>query len=294
MMKSRWLPTLLLFSPPILLAVWLAAGTTLAARSGWRGATFEEERFIAAMAAMHGNETPTPTPIAQLEPLQEVEASRVEYADGTTGYLARPKASRGPLPGILVIHEWWGLNDNIEAMTRRLAGEGYVALAVDLYDGVVATDREGAMTAMRNVDEQKAIANLRSATRHLKQENDVTSVGVIGWCFGGGWALNTGIALGDEIAATVVYYGRLTTDKDRLAELRSPVLGLFGSEDSGIPVSSVRAFEDSMRQLGKDPNIQVYEGADHAFANPSGERYDAEAAEDAWKQTTEFLAEHLD
>ncbi|HVS64450.1 MAG TPA: dienelactone hydrolase family protein [Thermoanaerobaculia bacterium] len=293
-MKSRWLLSFLLFSPPILLAVWLAAGTTLAARNGWEGATFEEERFLAAMAAIHGNETPAPTPIARLEPRQQVEGSRVEYADGTTGYLARPKASSGALPGILVIHEWWGLNENVEAMTRRLAGEGYAALAVDLYDGVVATDREGAMTAMRGVTEEQALANIRQGWEYLKQEQDATSVGVIGWSFGGGWSLNTGIALGDDIAATVVYYGRLTTDKDRLARLSSPVLGRFGSEDSSIPVSSVHAFEEAMRQLGKDPIIELYQGADHAFASPSGERYDAEAAQDAWQRTTEFLAEHLD
>jgi carboxymethylenebutenolidase len=178
-------------------------------------------------------------------------------------------------------------------MARRLAGEGYIALAVDLYEGVVATDREGAMAAMRSVDEGGATANLRAAHEFLKQRQGATRVGVIGWCFGGGWSLNTGIDLGDEIAATVIYYGRLTTDRERLAGLSSPVLGLFGSEDGGIPVSSVRAFEAAMRQLGKDPSIQVYEGADHAFANPSGERYDAPAAEDAWKRTTTFFAEHL-
>ncbi|HVS15096.1 MAG TPA: dienelactone hydrolase family protein [Thermoanaerobaculia bacterium] len=292
-MNRRSVQAFLLFSPPVLLAVWLAAGTTLAARSGWVGATFEEERFVAAMAAEHAGETPTPTPIAEIEPAQPVAASRVEYADGVSGYLAQPQDGGDGLPGILVIHEWWGLNENIEAMTRRLAGEGYVALAVDLYEGVVATDRESAMAAMRDVDEAKALANLRAAHGFLQSEHGATAVGVIGWCFGGGWSLNAGIALGDDIAAAIVYYGRLTTDRDRLAQLNAPVLGLFGSEDSGIPVSSVRAFEEAMRQLGKDPAIHVYQGADHAFANPSGERYDAEAAEDAWQRTTAFLAEHL-
>jgi carboxymethylenebutenolidase len=292
-MNRRSVQALLLFSPPVLLAVWLAAGTTLAARSGWVGATFEEERFVAAMAAEHSGESPTPTPIAEIEPRQPVDVSRVQYADGVTGYLARPRAGGDSRPAVLVIHEWWGLNENIEAMTRRLAGEGYVALAVDLYDGVVATDREGAMTAMRGVDEARALANLRAAHEFLETRHGATAIGVIGWCFGGGWSLNTGISLGEEIAATVIYYGRLTTDRDRLGQLASPVLGLFGSEDGGIPMASVHAFEEALRQVGKDASIHVYQGADHAFANPSGERYDAEAAEDAWQKTVAFLAEHL-
>ena len=96
-----------------------------------------------------------------------------------------------------------------------------------------------------------------------------------------------------EIDAAAIYYGQLVTDRDRLAALDMPVLGIFGAEDQGIPVSQVRAFETALKELGKDAEIEVYEGAGHAFANPSGERYVASAAEDAWQKTLAFFDEHL-
>lgn len=119
------------------------------------------------------------------------------------------------------------------------------------------------------------------------------SIGVVGWCFGGGWSLQTALALGDGIDATVIYYGRLVTDPAELEPLTSPVLGIFGSLDQGIPVETVREFESALDSLGKEATIHVYEGADHAFANPSGTRYNAEAAEDAWEKTMAFFAQNL-
>jgi carboxymethylenebutenolidase len=135
--------------------------------------------------------------------------------------------------------------------------------------------------------------NLRQAYRYLSTEAGATRVGTLGWCFGGGWSLNTALLMPESIAATVIYYGRLVTDPDALKTLDMPILGIFGSEDRGIPVETVDAFEKTMRDLNKDVTVKVYEGANHAFANPSGQRYDPQAAEDAWARTVAFLDQHL-
>jgi carboxymethylenebutenolidase len=224
-----------------------------------------------------------------------VTAAEIEYAPGIRGYLARPESATGALPGLILIHEWWGLNDNIQSMARRFAGEGYAALAVDLYGGAVASERSEAMTLMGKAmaDRAAAEANLRAAASYLQSTLGSPRLGVVGWCFGGGWSLETAIVLGTELDAAVIYYGRLTTAEERLAAISAPVLGLFGAEDEGIPVSSVEAFEQTMKRLGKAIEIKVYSGADHAFANPSGTRYQAEAATDAWQRSVGFLAVHL-
>ena len=255
--------------------------------------------FLSRMEQEHAGDAPVASPAAKTDPAAEVVADVVVYAGvegkDISGYLARP-ATGGDRPGILVIHEWWGLNDNIRAMARRLAGEGYLALAVDLYEGEVAADRESAGRLARAAQGRadQVTQNLRQAWSFLKEEQGASLVGVIGWCFGGGWSLRTALALGDGIDATVIFYGRLVTSADELEALASPVLGLFGSEDRGIPVETVREFETALENLGKDASIHVYEGADHAFANPSGTRYDAEAAEDAWAKTLAFFADHLE
>jgi carboxymethylenebutenolidase len=194
---------------------------------------------------------------------------------------------------VILIHEWWGLNDNIETMARRFAEQGYVALAVDLYGGEVADDPERARELTQSVEEGPALDNLRQARRYLAEEQRSPRVGVVGWCFGGAWSLQTALAEPDQLDAAVVYYGRLVTERDRLSELDTPLLGIFGGEDSSIPVDDVRRFESTLEELGKDAEIHLYEGAGHAFANPSGERYVPEAAEDAWEKTLVFLAEHL-
>ncbi|MGE0641466.1 MAG: dienelactone hydrolase family protein [Thermoanaerobaculia bacterium] len=255
--------------------------------------------YVARMAHEHAGESPTPTAAVIPEPAQPVFFGEVEYAklDGkpVRGYLARPVAVEGPLPAILVIQEWWGLNDNIRAVTRRLAGEGYVALAVDLYEGRTASDADSAMKAMQEALAQapRLTENLRQAHAYLEKQTKATKVGVIGWCFGGGWSLATALDLGDGIDAAVMYYGRVVTAPAELAKLKAPLLGLFGGKDEGIPVAGVREMENQLKKLGKQATIVVYPEADHAFANPSGQRYDAAAANDCWSKTTAFFAEHL-
>jgi carboxymethylenebutenolidase len=270
---------------------------TLALAANIAAADTPQDDYQARMAREHAGDQPVSNPMSEAAAAVEIATESVDYAalDGTdiTGHLARP-ADTEPTASIIVIHEWWGLNDNVRAMADRLAGEGYAALAVDLYEGEVAEDREGAMTLMRGASENRdrLVENLRQAHAYLAARG-ATRIGVIGWCFGGGWSLQTGLTLGDEIDATVIYYGRLQTETDALAPLTSPVLGIFGAEDRGIPLEGVRKFEAALAELGIPASIHVYEGADHAFANPSGTRYKAEAAEDAWSKTLAFFAEHL-
>jgi carboxymethylenebutenolidase len=256
-----------------------------------------QDDYQARMAREHAGDRPISNPMSAAATGAEVATESVDYADldGTAiaGHLARPMGSE-PSAGIIVIHEWWGLNDNVRAMTERLAGEGYAALAVDLYEGEVAEEREGAMRLMSSAAENRdrLLENLRQAHAFLAAAG-ATRIGVIGWCFGGGWSLQTGLTLGDGIDATVIYYGRLETEAAALAPLTSPVLGIFGAEDRGIPVKSVRQFEAALAELGKEAAVYIYEGANHAFANPSGTRYNAEAAEDAWDKTLAFFSAHL-
>jgi carboxymethylenebutenolidase len=254
----------------------------------------------AQMAQEHQHDAPTPSPATEPEPREPVVTmDNVPYgtAGGQAlhGYIAHPKG-RGPsgIPALIVIHEWWGLNDNIKAVTRRLAGEGYTALAVDLYGGTHATTPDEAQKLMAGALGQMDVtaANLRAAYDDLKQAG-ATRVGVIGWCFGGGWSLQTALAIPDGIAAAVVYYGRPESDRAKLGALRAPVLGLYGADDKSIPVEAVHGFETLAHELGKQVNVHIYPGAGHAFANPSGNNYRPEAAADAWKRTIAFFAANL-
>jgi carboxymethylenebutenolidase len=272
-------------------ALFLALLVPAAARA-------DEKADLARMAQEHQHDKPVASPAAMEAPAQPVEGTEVTYGEvggkPLRGYAARPKSARGPLPGVIVIHEWWGLNDNIRAMTRRLAGEGYEALAVDLYGGSHAATPDEAMKLMNAVLQNPAPAqdNLRHAAAWLESRK-VTKLGVIGWCFGGGWSLNTTLQMPDRIAATVIYYGHLETDPAKLAVIKHPVLGAFGAEDKSIPVESIQAFEAALKKQGTPVDIKVYPGAGHAFANPSGEGYRPDAAKDAWRRTTAFLAANL-
>ncbi len=254
----------------------------------------------AAMAELHQDDVPIASPVAQDVAPGTVITEDVTYGtlDDTpfTGYLARPADVTSPLPGLIVIQEWWGLNDNIRTMTRRLSAEGYTALAVDLYDGQVAENRDEAkalvQAAIQNSDRltQHAIA----AYNYLSNEQQVPKVGSIGWCFGGGWSLKTALALPDQLDAAVIYYGgQMPTDAATLTPLQVPIQGHFGSLDTNPPPENVRAFETALQDLDKEHEIYLYEGANHAFANPSGTRYNAEAADLSWQRTLAFLKQHL-
>jgi carboxymethylenebutenolidase len=254
---------------------------------------------VAATAAEHEHDAPTPTPAALAEPKVPVLEQEVAYGESSrsnlVGYLAMPQDAAEPLPGIIVIHEWWGLNDNIKAMTRQLAGEGYVALAVDLYGGATAQTPDAAQALMSALVAEPELArrNLGQAYDYLEKYAFAPRIASIGWCLGGAWSLQTALQYPDALDAMVMYYGQVLTDRERLATLNVPVLGFFGGEDASIPVQDVRTFRETLQDLGKNAEILIVPRADHAFANPSGGNYDEQAAREAWSTTLKFLERHL-
>ena len=220
-----------------------------------------------------------------------LETVRTKTAGGREVEAALAVPAKTPAPALLLIHEWWGLNDQIKSMASELAKEGYVALAVDLYGGKVATAPEDAKALMQQVDGATATDTLVSWIAWLRSHKAANGkVATIGWCFGGGWSLNASIAT--PVDATVIYYGNVTPPAEDLRKLNGPVLGQFGELDKFINRDMVSGFEANMRTAGKPLEVHWY-SADHAFANPTGGRYDAEDASLAWSRTLEFLKANL-
>ncbi len=207
------------------------------------------------------------------------------------GVIAMP--AKLPAPVVVLIHEWWGLNDQIKAMAVELANLGYIAYAIDLYEGEVATTPDEARALMNFIDEDDATSQLAAAVKHLREmEGSNGKVGTIGWCFGGGWSLKASIAA--PVDATVIYYGYVTSNAKKLSLLSGPVMGHFGDLDNWINKEMVGGFEQEMGKAGKDESLSVnWYAADHAFANPSSARYDAEDAALAWSRTKAFFTENL-
>ncbi len=221
----------------------------------------------------------------------------VSYKSGdetVQGELFTPKG-KGPFPALVVIHEWWGLNDWVKEQASKLADQGYVALAIDLYRGKVATTPEEAHELMRGVPDDRAARDLHAAVEFLKAQPDVKPdhVGSIGWCMGGGYSLD--LALQEPtLAATVINYGHLATDPGDMQKINAPILGIFGGQDRGISPEDVKKFEEQLKGAGKKVEIHIYPDAGHAFENPNNTAgYRAEDAADAWKRTVAFLADNL-
>ncbi len=231
---------------------------------------------------------------AQLDEVN-VMTEAVEYYDEYEGYLAQPNGT-GTYPAVVMIHEWWGLNDNIRDMAKLLANEGYVVLAVDLYGEVAETsDRAGELAGAAREDAARTVANLQAAVEFLRTLPNVENeqIASMGWCFGGQQSLRLALASADDLAATVIYYGQLETDQEKLQNLDWPILGIFGSEDTSITVADVEAFNTAIDNLGIENDIYMYKGVGHAFANPSGSRYAPNETLDAWNKTVTFLNTHL-
>jgi len=247
-------------------------------------------------AVEHQHQAPAPT---QAAPAVAILEQTLAYGEGQrsnhVGYLAMPQDAAEPLPGIIVIHEWWGLNDDIKAVTRRLASEGYVALAVDLYGGKIAATPDEAQTLMSDVyaDPEGARRNLQQAYDYLEKYALAPRMASIGWDLGGGWALQTALEYPGALDAAVMYYGQVLTDRNRLAALNVPVLGFFGREDKTIPVREVQEFRSTLLDLGKNAEVLIVPQADHSFANPSSGNYNERAANEAWTTTLAFLERHL-
>lgn len=222
-----------------------------------------------------------------------MEDVSIKTASGkvVTASVALPDAEKAPT--ILLIHEWWGLNDQIKAVAAEFAKLGYIAVAVDMYGGEVATDPKGAMSLMKEVTPEGGTETLTAWIDWLRNHDRSTGkVATLGWCFGGGWSLNASLAT--EVDATVIYYGRVNKTPEQLATLKSPVLGHFGTLDKSINKEMVNGFLASAKEAGKDEQILTYwYNADHAFANPTGSRYDEADAALSWERTKTFLSAHL-
>src|SRR6516162_89431 len=221
----------------------------------------------------------------------------VSYQSGSetvSGILYTPEG-KGPFPALVVIHEYWGLNDWVKEQASKLADQGYVVLAIDLYRGKVATTPDEAHQIMRGVPDDRATRDLLAASAYLRslKSVDPARVGDIGWCMGGGYALNLAIA-DPKLKAAVINYGHLATDDATLKQINAAILGIFGGQDKGITPADVNKFESQMKALGKTVNIHSFPDAGHAFENSTNEQaYRADDAAQAWKLTTDFLEQHL-
>lgn len=225
------------------------------------------------------------------------DGKQVTYKSGdenVSGMLYQP-SGKGPFPAIVVIHEWWGLNDWVKEQASKLADQGYVTLAIDLYRGKVATSADEAHELMRGVPNDRSTKDLLAAANYLRAQKNVNpkKVGAVGWCMGGGYSLD--LAINDpQLAAAVINYGHLASEPDTLKKINAPILGLFGGKDRGIPVDDVQKFAAELKKLGKTVDITVYPDAGHAFENPNNkEGYRAQDAANAWDRTVKFFAQNL-
>jgi carboxymethylenebutenolidase len=253
----------------------------------------------AATAREQASDSKDASEAARIALQQAIISERLPYGEVgdqlVYGHFVFPSDMVEPLPAVIVIHDWSGLNDNIRAMADRLAAEGYIVLAIDLYGGETATTAGAARQYMLNVVEHPETAqeNIQKAYDFVSRTAGAPRIGSLGWGFGGGWSLNTALLFPDDLDAAVIYYGQGNTDEEELRTLNVPILGHFGAADEGISVGSVRNFEDALERLRKDHEIHVYPGAKHGFADSTGDAYNAKAAEDARVKTLEFLGRNL-
>src|SRR5579862_5481627 len=209
--------------------------------------------------------------------------------DTVSAFLVAPDG-KGPFRAVIVIPEWWGLNDWVKDQARALAKEGYVALGVDIYRGKSATTQEDAHQLMKALPRDRGLRDIASSFTYLASRPDVKKdkIGVIGWCMGGGYSFATAVAQ-PTLAAAVVYYGAPPTDAADIAKIKAPILGNFGAEDKGPSPDQVQAFETAAKAAGKSFDAKVYPGAGHAFANVNNpwHGYREDAAKDAWARSEE-------
>ena len=277
-------------SLPLLLAAVMLSGCG-------RGTTAPPPDPAQAMHEAHTGDAPEATGAVAGVDTFRTEAREVTYATiggrPVRGYMARPADAdfEGATPGIVLFHEWWGLNDNMRLLARRLAAEGYTTLAIDLYDGRTATTPDSAMALMRRASarQEDLMSSVDQAFTHLRVVQGAPRIGIVGWCYGGAWSLETAFTHPEQVDAAVMYYGPPVLDRDLLGALDAPLLGHFGAADESIPVADVAAMETVLEGLGKDAELHIYPGAGHGFANSSGRNYNAEAADLAWERTLEFF-----
>jgi carboxymethylenebutenolidase len=239
----------------------------------------------------------------------QVQNKSVDYFDNTFGYLVYPTISssdnnkssssnNNTFPAVIMIHENKGLNDNIKNMANLLAKDGYVVLAVDLFNGEVTSNQTRASELSQYIRDNPdvAISNLQGAVKYLTSLPNVNPdrIASLGWCFGGQQSLQLALNSHDHpLSATVIYYGRLVTEPETLSKIKWPVLGIFGDKDESIPVATVEQFEEALTKNGITNEIYIFEGVGHAFANPSGDNYAPNETKNAWQKTLTFLNKYL-
>ena len=230
-------------------------------------------------------------PVRVAQAAAGLETVTIKTAGGRSVSAALALPAQTPAGGVMIVHEWWGLNDQIKAVSSELAANGFVGLAIDLYDGKVASDPDGAQKLMGGVKDAEATETVTAWVDHLYGMKEVNGkVATLGFCFGGGWSLNASLA--HPVDATVIYYGRCDKSAAELKKLKGPVLGQFGSQDTFINPQMVNGFEAALKEDGIKHQIYRYD-ANHAFANPTGQNYDKEDARMAWDRTIAFLKANI-
>ena len=230
-----------------------------------------------------------------------VDVDAIEIAYGETedellrGYFVYPSDMVEPLPAVIVVHEWWGLNDAVRKAATKIAEQGYMVLAVDLFQGQTASSTADASALARQLLETPGFAekNLRAAHGFLTEAAGAPTVATLGWSLGGYWAVEATRFLPDQFAAAVVYYGQPDADPDMVSAISAPGLGRYGGADRSIPAESVRAFREQAQALDKSVEVIIYPKANHGFANPDDSRYANRTAEQAWRRTAAFLDRYL-
>jgi carboxymethylenebutenolidase len=210
------------------------------------------------------------------------------------GYLAAPQSGKGP--GVIVLQEWWGLDDNVRGIVDRFAEEGFVALAPDLYRGETTEQPSEAEQKMMAMNMDQAEKDMRGAVDYLTEHEayDGSGIGSVGFCLGGGLAVWAATA-NDKVDAVVTYYYVMPHGKPDFSKVQAPVQGHFGTNDDFVPVEDAQALEKELNDAGADAKFEFYEGAGHAFANDHDRlgTYDEGKAKEAWRKTIDFLRRHL-
>jgi carboxymethylenebutenolidase len=210
--------------------------------------------------------------------------------DGTDGHGWLLPAKSNSDYYLFVIHEWWGLNDHIKKESEKMWNDfGFNVIALDLYDQKVATTREEAGAVMQALKTERAVSIIQGALNYAGKSAKIFT---IGWCFGGGWSLQTGLLAGPQLAGTIMFYGQPEKDIDKLKTLNADVIGFFGNRDQWPSPAMVDEFRDNMQKAGKTLLLNRYE-ADHAFANPSNPKFDKAATEDSYKKLSAFIRERM-
>jgi len=230
----------------------------------------------------------------------EITTSRAKFTDGSkevNAFVARPKitadsASFDQFPAVIIIHEWWGLTPHIEDITKRYASEGFMAVAVDLFDGVTTRDSQEASNLMSALKPEQGIESLKIVLNGLRAKPEVSAIGVTGFCMGGTFALL--LACQAKVEAAAPFYGDVPVDTTLIGRLGCPVLFIGGEKDQWITVEKMKRLETALKQYSKPGEVRIYKGADHAFFNDTRpEVYSQSDAEDAWKQVIGFFNNHL-